>query len=79
MDKAFASADQFRASSIILYGEKDEVIPRQPVFDFYNRLPLRSLGRQRIYLYENGYHMLLRDLQAGGVLTDAVAWINGHP
>lgn len=78
MDKAYASADQFRASSLILYGEKDEVIPRQPVFDFYKRLPLRSLGRQRMFLYENGYHMLLRDLQAGGVLTDAVMWINGN-
>ena len=79
MDKAFASADRYRASSLILYGEKDEVIPRQPVFDFYERLPLRSLGRQRMILYESGYHMLLRDLQAEKVLTDIAAWINSHP
>jgi len=79
MDKAFASADRYRASSLILYGQKDEVIPRQPVFDFYERLPLRSLGRQRMILYESGYHMLVRDLQAEKVLTDIAAWINSHP
>lgn len=79
MDKAFDSAGRIRASSLILYGEKDEVIPRQPVFDFYKRLPSESLGGQRMILYENGYHMLLRDLQAEKVLTDIVAWINGHP
>ena len=28
MDKAFASADQLRANLLILYGKKDEVIPR---------------------------------------------------
>ena len=76
MDKAFDSAERFRATSLILYGEKDEVIPREPVFDFYKRLPLRSQGRQRMILYENGYHMLLRDLQAEKVLTDIVEWIN---
>jgi len=76
MDKAFDSAEQFRAPSLILYGEKDEIIPREPVFDFYQRLPLRSQGRQRMILYENGYHMLLRDLQSAKVLTDIFAWIN---
>jgi acylglycerol lipase len=79
MDKAFAGADRFRASSLILYGEKDEVIPRNPVFDFYKRLPLKSSGRQRMILYENGYHMLLRDIQSEKVITDIIAWIDAQP
>ena len=78
MDKAFDSAEGFRATSLILYGEKDEVIPRKPVFYFYERLPLRVQGQQRMILYENGYHMLLRDLQAEKVQTDIVGWINEH-
>jgi alpha-beta hydrolase superfamily lysophospholipase len=76
MDKAFDSAERFRDISLILYGEKDEIIPREPVFHFYKRLPLKSKDQQRIILYENGYHMLLRDLQSAKVLTDIVGWIN---
>jgi len=78
MDQAFASADRLRARSLILYGEKDQIIPRKPIFDFYQRLPLRPHGCQRMILYENGYHMLLRDLQAEKVQTDIAAWINGR-
>jgi alpha-beta hydrolase superfamily lysophospholipase len=29
-----------------------------------------------LILYENGYHMLLRDLQAEVVMNDIVAWVN---
>jgi alpha-beta hydrolase superfamily lysophospholipase len=76
MDNAFDSAERFRATSLILYGEKDEIIPREPVFDFYKRLPLRSQDQQRMILYENGFHMLLRDLQSANVLIDIVEWIN---
>jgi acylglycerol lipase len=76
MDNAFGSAERFRATSLILYGEKDEIIPREPVFDFYERLPLRSQDQQRMILYENGFHMLLRDLQSAKVLIDIVDWIN---
>ncbi len=76
MDKAFESAEGFRVMSLILYGEKDEIIPREPIFDFYERLPLRSQDQQRMILYENGYHMLLRDLQSEKVMKDIVDWIN---
>lgn len=76
MDKAFDNAERFRDTSLILYGEKDEIIPREPVFEFYKRLPLKSQDQQRMILYENGYHMLLRDLQSAKVLTDIVGWIN---
>jgi alpha-beta hydrolase superfamily lysophospholipase len=78
MDRAFDSAERFRDTSLILYGEKDEIIPREPIFDFYQRLPLRSRDQQRITLYENGYHMLLRDRQTAKVLTEIVEWINGQ-
>ncbi len=75
MDRAFASAEEFRARTLLLYGAKDEIIPYGPVWGFYQRLPLRSKGQQRILLYENGYHMLLRDLQAERVRQAIVDWI----
>ena len=63
---------------LILYGKKDEIIPEKPIFEFYNRLPLGGQGQHQIILYENGYHMLLRDLQAEVVMKDIVAWINNQ-
>jgi alpha-beta hydrolase superfamily lysophospholipase len=78
MDRAFASAEKFKARSLILYGEKDEIIPMEPVLDFYHRLPLSGQGRQRLILYEDGYHMLLRDLQSERVKQKIVDWIDNQ-
>jgi len=76
MDKAYAAAEQMRDRLLLVYGEKDEIIPREPVLAFHQRLPLRSRGKQQMLLYDQGYHMLLRDLQAAVVMEDIVAWIN---
>ena len=36
-----------------------------------------ATGRnQRVAWYKNGYHLLLRDLQAGVVLGDIVSWVD---
>ena len=72
MDQAFESAHNLRGLVLVLYGEKDEIIPHLPT-----RLMLESLpGGQRVAIYENGYHMLLRDLDAKTIWTDIAAWIN---
>ena len=78
MDQAYENAERLRSKLLLLYGENDEIIPRYPVFSFFQRLPLRALGQQRLILYENGYHMLLRDLQAEIVLQDIVDWIKNQ-
>lgn len=79
MDAAYTSADRLKVKSLLLYGEKDEIIPKKPVMEFYRRLPLSGQDQQQMILYENGYHMLLRDLQAEIVLEDIVDWINKQP
>jgi alpha-beta hydrolase superfamily lysophospholipase len=76
MDEAYRSAELFKTKSLILYGEKDEIIPQKPVFEFYKRLPARLQEQQQMILYKNGYHMLLRDLQSEIVMKDIVDWIN---
>lgn len=76
MDEAYRSAELFRTNSLLLYGKKDEIIPQEPIFKFYKRLPLGVQGQQQMILYENGYHMLLRDLQSEIVMKDIVDWIN---
>ncbi len=76
MDAAYEAADSFNLKTLVLYGNHDEIIPQKPVFDVYERFPLDPAGQKNLILYEEGYHMLLRDLQAENVMQDIVAWVN---
>ena len=78
MDAAYRSAEHLKTNVLILYGEKDEIIPRKPVVEFQKRLPTGGQVRQQIIYYKNGYHMLMRDLQSEIVMKDIVDWINGQ-
>ena len=75
MSAALEGGRRLRATSLLLYGEKDEVIPRKPTFRFWRNLPEGPGTRQRPALYENGWHLLLQDLGAEQVLADIAAWI----
>lgn len=78
MDEAYSRAELFEAKSLLLYGEKDEIIPKKPIVEFYKRLPLSDQHQQQMILYKNGYHMLLRDLQADIVKKDIADWIKSQ-
>jgi len=75
MDLALVSAPELRSEALLLYGQKDEVVPLDPTFRLWQGLPEANGVQQRPALYQNGWHMLLRDLQAEVVLADIVAWI----
>ena len=75
MDAAYAGADNVTLKTLILYGLHDEIIPRDPVQDVFHRFQAESEGNKQLILYKNGYHMLLRDLQAENVMEDIVAWV----
>ncbi len=75
MDRALDSAPDFRLPALILYGQKDEVIPKKPTRLMLERLPRAEKSKRRIAVYENGYHMLLRDLQADVIWRDIAHWI----
>lgn len=71
MEAGFKSAEAIKTPTLLLYGEKDQIIPRKPVESF-----MGNLGEQaRFALYENGYHMLMRDLQAETVWADILSWL----
>ena len=78
MDAAYESADRFDLKTLVLYGHHDEIIPQEPVLDAFKRFSARAPDRKQLILYENGYHMLLRDLQGEDVMNDIVAWINNN-
>ena len=74
MEAALRSSSALASPTLLLYGEKDEIIPRDPTCVMLGRLP--DMAATRFVLYPEGYHMLLRDLQAAVVLQDTVTWIH---
>jgi acylglycerol lipase len=75
MDAAFASADRLDMPLLYLYGERDEIVPKRPTELMIAHLPPASRGIRRIAWYANGYHMLMRDLDAAVVMGDIAGWI----
>lgn len=75
MDDAQAAAPRFGATALILYGSNEQLIPKGPVDTFLKNLPADAAQRQRLAVYPQGYHMLLRDLDADTVRRDVLAWI----
>ncbi len=75
MDAALASAGKLQAPALILYGQRDEIIPKKPTALMLGKLPAAARARQRVALYPLGYHMLLRDLGASLPWKDIAAWI----
>ena len=71
MDAAYDSAPDITTPALVLYGDNDELIPKKPTYEMLSRLA----APHRVALYDTGYHMLLRDLDAEPVLTDIAAWI----
>lgn len=74
MDDAQAAASDFDVSALVLYGGKDEVIPKKATRLIWDRMP----AEVRRGFYPGGYHLLLRDLGRREQLGDVIAWI-GDP
>ncbi|NIA68041.1 alpha/beta hydrolase [Pelagibius litoralis] len=74
MDAALQAAPSIDQDALLLYGERDEVVPAEPTYALWRSLPPEAAARQRRALYAEGWHMLLRDLQAGVVIDDIAAW-----
>jgi alpha-beta hydrolase superfamily lysophospholipase len=73
MDEARAAPARITAAPpiLLLYGAKDQVIPAAPT-----KAVIAMLGpRVTVRHYENGYHMLLRDLDRALPQGDIAAWI----
>lgn len=73
MDQALLSSADISIPLCLLYGERDEIIPVNAVSKM-----LDSISNKRLLtlaLYNNGYHMLLRDLEASIVWSDIANWV----
>lgn len=75
MDAALNAASELDIPALILYGEKDEVIPRKPTEEMLARMPAAAKSQRTVIFYGQGYHMLMRDLQAKAVWKDIAGWV----
>ncbi len=71
MERAHERAGDLPPNTFLLYGAKDEVIPPAGMARTATELP----SHVRTAFYENGYHMLMRDLQAEVVWADQLAFM----
>lgn len=76
MESALHSSQPSTLPVLLLYGEKDDIIPPNSVCEMLKGLPDPQAARWRMVLYPDGYHMLTRDLQAAVVLRDMVEWLH---
>lgn len=74
MDRAMERVDEVPGPVLYLYGEKDEIVPPHATDRALETVPDRG-GRVRVVLYDDGWHMLLRDQQRETVHADIAAWI----
>ncbi|MDG5495417.1 alpha/beta fold hydrolase [Niveispirillum sp. BGYR6] len=76
MDQAMAAMGHLPGPTLVMYGQHEQVIPPVPVAQALASLPAdASIRRVR---YPQGWHMLLRDLQAETVWRDVAAFV-GDP
>ena len=76
MDDGVNDIDRLPGPALALIGAKDQVVPIKPQWTAVKKLP--EPARQRVAYYTNGWHMLLRDLEARTVWADVAAWIADH-
>lgn len=72
MDTAYAAPERIAVPVLLLYGEKDALVPREPIADVARALPA---PRRRIAVYAEGFHILRRGRLAETVAADIAAWI----
>ena len=71
MGDAWDSSDEIGGTILVLYGARDEIIPPASQEKASDRL----CGRVDRRRYPDGWHLLLRDLQAEIVWREIAAWI----
>ncbi len=72
MDQAVAAGPQLCLPTLYLYGARDQVIPPYSTRQFLRHVDPAIL---RLAWYEQGYHLLLRDLHAEQYWHDILTWI----
>lgn len=73
MDAARAAAPGLNHRALVLYGEKEDILPSETWRSMVATLP--KDGDWTLKVYDTGFHMLLRDLNAAKVIADISAYV----
>lgn len=73
MGRGWDASDEIGGRILFLMGEKDEIIP----FKAMEKAAERLCGEVEVRRYAEGWHLLLRDLQAERVWRDIADWLDG--
>lgn len=71
MEAAWQASPNVRVPTMVLYAADDEIVPAQPIEDASAQMP----GLARVVCYNDGYHLLLRDLKAERTWTAIESFI----
>jgi alpha-beta hydrolase superfamily lysophospholipase len=72
MDSALAAAPRFGGPGLLIYGGRDELVPKRATLATWRALP--HPGPELAY-YPGAYHLAMRDLERATVIGDVVAWM----
>lgn len=75
MMHAMKSAPEIMVPTYLLYGEKDEMVPAKMSRKLWQKLPASLKTRT---IYDNGFHLLLRDCEAGEAWQDILGFVAEH-
>lgn len=75
METGLRAAENVRGPVLLAYGERDEIISREPI----EALATALAQPRQVIFYPRGYHMLLRDLQAENVWRDIANFVTAPP
>lgn len=75
MDQALERTGGLPPETLILYGARDDIIPRQAACNLLERLA-GAPPRPRLALYPDGHHYLMRDRQRRKPIRDVIAWLD---
>jgi alpha-beta hydrolase superfamily lysophospholipase len=71
MGDAWGASDDLGGKVLFLYGSKDQIIPPKTM----RKAAARLCGDVDVRVYEEGWHLLLRDLKAERVYRDIADWV----
>ena len=69
-DRAAEAAPSVSVPALMLLGEKDQIVPNPVARDVFSRLA----GEKKVIEYEDGWHLVFRDLQAQQAWQDVADW-----
>ena len=75
MDEAVAAAPRLDLPLLVLVGARDALVPGGAMASMIASLPETGRERRQIAVYETGWHLLLRDLDAARVRADVAHWV----